>query len=479
VTKTKTPIKRIEFLAKRFQVCNADDIEIVYDRQDKDIEVLCEVDKDSQSVFYAMHTWNQRKLKNENEYVVASVMVYEDVFINIVQADPTEHKEYVQWMLETFVRLVRLDTDKAIRCVKEDLWLASEYLELFHNERHKPKFKALCRRNKAFKDIKDPSNINQYRDLSQLFDAIDPYIIRNPSKLEKDIRILSKLGGGNIPYEDRKIIVFTPKTIEASRLFAKYSNWCTTSNKETFQSYVSDRTPRKTKEKLYILMPKTFLLKEEDPNRTDEIYQLHFERRMLMDRSDRPIKDMNMFIKDNVGLGDYFYEELIENARANHSNYQQNPYVDGLKKFGFTDLMFEVIPVDIKKIQFLDETLTTLEPISKFKNVYSLFLRNCDITEIHPNIGGLELLGNLSLPNNKIKSLPKSIGKLKNLTVMNVSGNLIEEIPETIKELDKSNGGSLEYFSYGKNELSDKLVSQLKEWLPNTILNEFNGTLGR
>ena len=191
VTKIKTPIKRIEFLAKRFQVCNFDEIQAAY-KVDDDIEVLYEVDDTDNSVFYAMHTWNQRKLKNENEYVVASVMVYEDVFINVVQADPTEHKEYVQWMLETFVRLVRLDTDRAIRFIKEDLWLASEYLELFHNERYKPKFKSLCRKNKAFKDIKDPSNINQYRDLSQLYDAIDPYIIKTPSKLEKDIRILSR-----------------------------------------------------------------------------------------------------------------------------------------------------------------------------------------------------------------------------------------------------------------------------------------------
>jgi hypothetical protein len=474
---SKTPLKRIEFLAKRFQVCDIKDIEDAYEKSDS-IEVLYEVDDDSLSVFYGMYTWNERKLKNENEYVVGSVMVFEDVFVDIVQADPTEHKEYTQWMLETFVRLVKVDTEKAIQFIKEDLWLATDYLNIFHSVKHKPKFKALCKKNEAFKDISDASNINQYRDLSQLFDAVDPFTNKIPSKLEKDIRVISKLGDGNIPYEDRKIIIFTPKTIKASRLFANYSNWCTTS-KSQFENYVGKKTSKNTKSKLFILIPKTFLLEEDDEHKTNQIYQLHFESLMYMDKSDRRISDLSIFLKDNIGLSNYFYDELIGYARASHPNYQQNVYVSGLSSFGFTDFTFEVIPVETKKIQFIGEALKNLEKINRFKSVYSLFFRDCNIDEIHPNIGDLEKLGNLSLPNNNIKKLPKSIGKLKNLTVINISGNLIEEIPETIKELDKSNGGSLEYFSYGKNELSDKLIKQLNEWLPNAVLNEFSGLLSK
>jgi hypothetical protein len=191
----------------------------------------------------------------------------------MVQADPTEHKEYVQWMLTTFVRFIKEGNNgEAIRFAEEDLDVASEYLEIFHSEKHKPKFKLMCVGNSAFKDIRDPSNINQYRDLSHLFDAVDPYIGKNASKLEKDIRILSKLGHGKIPYEDRKVMVFLPKNIKSSRLFANHTRWCTTSRKETFDSYVNNReTSKKTAAYLYIIIPKTYLLTDEDPKKTHEL----------------------------------------------------------------------------------------------------------------------------------------------------------------------------------------------------------------
>jgi len=473
--KSKSPVKRIEFLAKMFDVFTEEDLGKMSTNELTDDTIIYNTDDTGEETIYAVHDWNKRKLKNENKYVVGKVRVYEDVFVEMVQADPTEHKEYVQWMLTTFVRFIKQDKgEKAIHFSGDDLYKASEYLEIFHSEKHKPKFKALCRGNKAFKDIKDPSNINQYRDLSQLYDAVDPYIIRNPSKLEKDIRILTKLGDGKIPYEDRKVIVFTPKKIRASRLFSNHSNWCTTSNKRTFNSYRNKKTSKKTKSDLYIFIPKTFLLESDNPNRTDEIYQIHVESRMYMNRSDRTIENINVFFDDNINFGEYFYDELIGFARANHRNYQKNIYVDALKKFGFTDLIFDVLPIETKKVHLINETISNLEEINKFKDAYALSLNNCKVIDVHPNIGDLIKLNILSLPNNKIVKLPNSIGKLKNLTVINVSGNLIEEIPETIKELDTSNGGSLEYFSYGKSQLSDKVVKQLKEWLPNTVLNEFS-----
>tara|TARA_R110000851_G_scaffold196444_2_gene347372 strand:- start:15362 stop:16795 length:1434 start_codon:yes stop_codon:yes gene_type:complete len=473
--KSKSPIKRIEFLAKMFDVFTEEDLGKMSTNELNDDTIIYNTDASGDETIYAVHDWNKRKLKNENLYVVGKVRVYEDVFVEMVQADPTEHKEYVQWMLTTFVRFIKQDKGtKAIHFSGDDLGKASEYLEIFHTEKHKPKFKALCKRNKAFKDITDPSNINQYRDLSQLYDAVDPYIIRNPSKLEKDVRISAKLGNGVIPYEDRKMIVFIPKNIKASRLFSKYSSWCTTSNSETFNSYRRDKTSKNGKSDLYIMIPKTFLLAEDDPERTDEIYQLHFERRMYMNRSDRTIDNMSEFFDVNIGLGQYFYDELISFARANHKNYQKNRYVDALKKFGFTDLMFDVLPIETKNVHLINESISNLEGINKFKDVYVLSLRDCKIVDVHSNIGDLVKLNILSLPNNKIKKLPSSIGKLKNLTVINVSGNPIKELPEAIKELDTSNGGSLEYFSYGKNQLSDKLVEQLEEWLPNATLNEFS-----
>jgi hypothetical protein len=480
--KKKTPEKRIEFLAKRFQVFDQEDMDLIFSEgkiDDDGLEVMTVYDiaDTGENILNAMYTLNHNKTNDAGFNLISSVRVYEEAFINVVQADPTEHKEYVQWMLTTFVRFIKNnDFASAIRFINEDLWLASEYLEIFHAERHKAKFKTICAGNKAFMEIKDPSNINQYRDLSQLFDAVDPYIMKNPSKLEKDIRISARVGDGVIEYEDRKVLVFIPKTIKASRLFAKYTNWCTTTSKPQFESYPNQLTSKKTKSKLYIIMPKTFLLKEEDENRTKELYQLHFESGQHMDRSDRSITDMNSLIKGNVGLSDYFYDLLLDFARSNHKNYQHNKYVTALKKFRFVDIIFEVMPPDVEKIQMNGENLGDMPKIGKFKKLTSLFLLNCTCT-LHPSIGELKSLGYLSLPNNGLKRLPSSIGRLKNLTVINVNGNNIEHIPESIKYLDKSNGGNLSYFSYGKGQLSDELVQNLKEWLPNATVNEFKGIL--
>ena len=486
VTKEKTPIKRIEFLAKKFDVFDDEEFSEIFSGGITIADNNGHLTNQNLAIrtgddIYGVHTWNERKYKNTGEFVVGKVRVYEGVFIKMVQSDPTGHKEYVQWMLTTFVRFIKEGKKgEAIRFASEDLDVAAEYLEIFHSVKNKPKFKSMCAGNSAFKDISDPSNINQYRDLSHLFDAVDPYIDKNASKLEKDIRILTKLGHGKIPYEDRRVMVFIPKTIKASRLFANFTRWCTTSNKTTFESYVHKLTSKKTKAHLYIIIPKTYLLQDDDPKKTHELYQFHFEQAQFMNKADRSVSgDMNSLIRDNVGLADYFYDLLIDFARASHKNYQQNVYVTALRKFGFADITFEVMPPDTEEICILKENLGGMKSVGKFKNAYSIILRGCTITEIPESIGELEKLGNLSIPYNNLTKLPSSISKLKNLTVINISGNYIKEIPETIKELDLSNGGSLEYLSYGKGFLSDELVSKLKIWLPNTIINEFKGLLNQ
>jgi hypothetical protein len=42
--------------------------------------------------------------------------------------------------------------------------------------------------------ITDPSNINQYKSLSQLFDAIDPFITKEPSAVARTLDKFVELG---------------------------------------------------------------------------------------------------------------------------------------------------------------------------------------------------------------------------------------------------------------------------------------------
>ncbi len=133
-----------------------------------------------------------------------------DVFTDMVNADPTEHKMYLQWMLNVFkgllngrknyiagVDVARNDsedvlptitfidtTDEAIRFAAEDLPMANEYLIIFEANKRKKKFRELSEKNLTLKHITDYSDINQYKSLSQLFDAVDPFIKRDPTEME-------------------------------------------------------------------------------------------------------------------------------------------------------------------------------------------------------------------------------------------------------------------------------------------------------
>lgn len=456
--KNKEPIKRIEFLAKNFNIFE-DDLEELSENE-------CEVLSKDENV-YSIYSWNSRKLKNEGEYIPNNIQVSNMVFKNMVQSDPTEHKEYVQWMLTTFVRLIKEEKfSEAIRFVSEDLELASEYLVIFHKEKNKLIFKNLCIKNKAFVNITDVSNINQYRDLSQLFDAVDPYIERNVSELERNIRFSVKTGDGLIPYEDRKVIILNPLTFKCGKIFNNFTNWCTTGTKRSFDSYTKHVSTPLGRAKLYIIIYKTYLLNDNDLKKSNEIYQLHFETSQFMDKSDTRIKNLKTLLIDNKGLEEYFYNELIKIAKAEKVNNQTNNYISGLNNFGFTNVLFEVLPNNINKIKIIDENLVKVPNISHFNKCDLLYLYNCNIENIDPSIGELISLTNISFGSNKLTHLPNSIGKLINLRVLNLKKNKIKELPNSLKKLDKANGGSLEILS-----IDEGLVEQARILLPNVNIN--------
>ena len=104
-----------------------------------------------------------------------NIKVTEEVFENIVEADPTGNKQFVQWMLGVFSRHLKDgDMDQAVRFLSEDLPEANEYLEVFDNVRKKKVFKSGApNRPNAPSNVTD---INQYKDLSHLYSIVSPFI---------------------------------------------------------------------------------------------------------------------------------------------------------------------------------------------------------------------------------------------------------------------------------------------------------------
>ena len=408
----------------------------------------------------------------EKERISQNISVCSSVFADMIAADPTDNKMYLQWMLNLFVRLLKNkdngDIEMATRLVVEDLPQANKYLTVFEDNKRKKKFKELCKGSYILIHVSDPTDINQYKSLSQLFDAVDPFIEKEPSALERTLQKFVDIGQAEIPVRDRKFTLFIPKTTEANVAFEDFANWCTTrKGNGMFKSYTDGhRKPNGDKSDIYIIIPNLFF-----EGKTKELFQIHFETNQLKDRQN----GSNVSIFENVlseseGITNFFYKELIGMAKGFKKGIENNKYLDYLIKFGFAESLFELIDIETPTIRFMTREIPKMPDISKFSKLDQLIICNAKMHELHPSIGKLTNLEMLVLTENKIKSLPKEIGLLKNLTFLNLIGNPIQEIPNDIAYLDKSNGGSLHRIAVKEEDIGPENYQKLKRLLPSVLI---------
>lgn len=466
---------RISYLSNKFNVFDsgAKKIEEKFNKLDKDgysnkfltkDGVLTKIHDDVYSEILAIISY-----KDNNKIISIS----DRVFLNMISVDPTFNKSYVQWMLNVFTRFIKDDTNKnnilsAIRFVIEDLPQANEYIKLFEANKRKKKFFDLCKSSYILKNVKDPSDINQYKSLSQLFDAIDPFIDRHPSQLEELLMKYVNSGQAEIPVKDRKFTLYIPKTVHASTIFEKFANWCTAKEGNgMFTHYRGHLTPFNNKSDLFIIINNNFF-----DGLSKELYQIHFETNQIKDRhNSQNVSIFENVINESEGLSNFFYEYLVKNAKALNTNLDNNKYLNFLISFGFCESLFELLDETTPTIRFIgSKEIPRLPDISKFKMLDQLIITDAKLVELHSSIGNLENLEMLVLAQNKIKSIPKEIGRLKKLTFINLVGNEIIDFPEEIKYLDKSNGGSLFRLAVRKEEIGVDNFIKLKKLLPSVII---------
>ena len=458
---------RLEFLAQKFDVFETEQASLDAKLAELKIDNYQVKILAFDSVLALIYT------KDINGNIKTCVSVSLDVFSSIIAADPTGNKYCVQWMLNVFTRfLSKGEFDNAKRFVTEDLPLANEYIRIFENNKRKKKFKDFCSASYLNKHIQDPTDINQYKSLSQLFDAVDPFIVKNPTEMESLLMRFVNMGEAIIPVKDRKFTLFIPLSLAASVAFNGYANWCTTRlGNGMFKTYTSNKRPDGKDSNLYIIINNKFFTEE-----SKEMYQIHFETNQIKDRSNG--SNVNIFesvFSQSESLSNYFYEELIVMAKLVKTGLEANKYLDILIKFGFCESLFEIIDADSPVIKFLDPDkkieIPRLPDMSKFKLLDQLILVEVKLSELHPSIGKLDSLAMLVLTNNKLKTLPSEIGNLKNLIFLNITGNNIEFIPEEIKYLDKSNGGQLLRLAIKKDEIGEENYNKIKRLLPTTLIS--------
>lgn len=413
------------------------------------------------------------KKTNERDRSLLKVSVCSDVFGDMIAADPTTNKMYLQWMLNLFARLLKegkSSINVAIRLVKEDLPQANEYLTLFEDNKRKKKFMELCKGSYTLKHVSDPTNINQYKSLAQLFDAVDPFIEREPSAVERTLNKYVDMGQAVIPVKDRKFTLYIPKTTAASVVFDTFANWCTArGGNGMFDSYTTGhKKPNGEKSDIYIIIDNKFFTGE-----SQNIYQIHFETKQLKDRHN----GSNVSIYENViaeseGIKNFFYDELMTMAKGYKGGLENNNYIDFLIQFGFTESLFELYDEKTPNIRLVRREVPKIPDLTRFKNLDQLIVMNANLVELHPSIGKLTKLEYLILANNRIKTLPKEIGSLCNVEFINLVGNPVTDFPESIKYLDRSMGGKLERIGVSADLIGAKNLERLRELLPTTDINE-------
>lgn len=487
--------ERLIYLAKEFDVLSPEETKVI-------IEATDSVNKDKTLIASAKNTdmAHYEFIRGMDKDVIAikkiiiedkkkptvKISVSEKIFINMIMADPTEQKANLQWMLNTFRRFIKDErVNEAVRFGEEDLNVAKQYLTLFEANKRKVKFIDWCNKteyrkwrnhNKDAKESEwetleyNPSDINQYRSLSQLFDAVDPFIEREPSNLERVMQRFVDLGQAQIPFRDRRWTIFIPLTVDANCVMNNFAGWCTTKPGNTmFNHYTKgSKKPNGKDSNIYVIINNKLFAGE-----SQECYQIHFETRQIKGRENG--SNINIYgpvLSTSEGIAEYFHAELDEMARQLKS-VDNNLYLDYLIQFGFTESLFDFLDAKIPVLKLQGPKIVPKLPdISKFQNLDSLLLMRLDMYELHPSIGNLSKLELLSLSGNKIKSLPKEIGKLKNLDFMNLKGNPIENIPDEIAELDRTRGGNLYRISVSAKDIGEANLKKLKKLLPSVHIAE-------
>jgi hypothetical protein len=491
---------RLAFLAKQFNVFDSDLDSFSNELSGYDVYDISKgtyIIKGVYSISVEDSTWDRVlliKVDNNNlsvtrENVVAiigdrleinnqhttKISLSSKVFMDLVSADPTDNNMYVQWLLNVTIGMFKKvvennstsEFEKKLEVVErllvEDIPLIFEHLKLFDGNKRKRLFSEMAKANSDICHIKDPTNINQYKTVSELFDAIDPFIVKNSSEVERTLETYIKAGKAEIGLKNRHFTVFIPKTKEASAVFQKFASWCTAVyTNSNFVSYTSRKKPNGKDSDLYIVIPNNFF-----SGKSDDLIQVHFESQQIHDRRNASSEEkLKSWFNDSAGLRMYFYNELLPMAKDYSGDSAQNKYLTYLLKFGFSDALFEILDERTSAIKYLNSDIKNLPDLSKFDNVSHFIICESGLLELHPSINKLTKLEILSLSGNKLTTLPKEVGDLKNLALFNIIGNKITSIPDEIKYLDITNGGSLLKMQVLEKDVGKENFKKLKELLP-------------
>jgi hypothetical protein len=441
-----------------------------------------------------------------------SIKLSPEIFQDIVDADPSNNKQYVQWMIKVFMNHINEnDFEQAVRFLAEDLPEANEFLGVFDKVKSKKVFKRSApNRPNAPQNVTD---INQYSDLAHLYSVVSPFVGAEDededgeSKIWKSLKKFVDLGEARLAYRDNDVLVYTPLTRDSScEPLGGLASWCTRREGNSyFDSYRRNNPkPDGSLSDYYVIMPKKLF----DGDDEGGLYplQFHFESNQIHDKNNSSIENsskLDSVLNRFSGLRDFFKKELgalVEMDVRKGSGLMESSYIKYLNKFGGSAkehisgeayeegvknikklaseqtvplkqnkylnwLLDNVDDVDVTEyldkdtvemVDFSDMKIKTLPDLSGFKKLSHLAAINCGLDKFPPaDYLPLDTLVMLSLSNNNIVEIPgEGYEKLKTVFGISAGGNPIKKVNnETLKKMCTKEGATIVRLSFDTNGL--------------------------
>jgi len=412
-----------------------------------------------------------------------SIKLSDEIFQDIVEADPSRNKQYVQWMIQVFLRhIADGDVEQAIRFLTEDLPEANEFLTVFDEVKNKKVFKRSApNRPNAPQNVTD---INQYNDLAHLYSVVSPFIGASDeegedgeSPLWRKLKKYIDLGEAKLAYRDNGVLVYTPQTIESScDPLGSLASWCTRREGNTyFDSYRRNNPkPDGTLSDYYVIMPKALFNGDDEGGMFP--LQFHFESNQLHDKNNSSIErsnKLNEVLNRFPGLRDFFKKELgklVEMDVTRGTGLMDSAYIKYLNMFG--GKAEEVISGEVyqKGVDNIRK-LASQQKVPLQQNKYLKWLmENTDNVEIldylDPNETESLDFSNLNL--GKLPNMNKFV-KVDRITANNCG---LTELPSV--NMLPDNGRNINVLSFNDNQIKVAPLDgyqQLKECFMITLLN--------
>ncbi len=164
-------------------------------------------------------------------------------------------------------------------------WIVNQYKKGAIRQEDHPRIKSALEGFEKYKSKLPSKDINSYKSLGHLEDAVEPHLGSFSSNREEKASI--KHEGADLIHDGKDLMVHKLKTKEAACHYGAGTKWCTAARENNmFDDYHKDGP-------LYVVTNK----------KTGDKHQFHFESGQFMDKKDEPI-ELHNFVSKNPELKD-------------------------------------------------------------------------------------------------------------------------------------------------------------------------------